>query len=172
MSATAAVSVRPAVPGDAAAIAGVQRRTWRAAYAELLPPAALELSESDLAEAWAPALRPASGGRVLVALEGAAVVGVAACSPADGDDEPGAGELGVLLVEPRWGRRGHGSRLMAAAVDLWREDGTGVVLTWVFEDDAVVAGFLEPTGWAPDAVGRTLEAEGRVVRQRRWRTTL
>ena len=28
-----------------------------------------------------------------------------------------------LLVEPRWGRRGHGSRLLAASVDLWRTDG-------------------------------------------------
>ena len=28
-----------------------------------------------------------------------------------------------LLVEPRWGRRGHGSRLLAASVDLWRADG-------------------------------------------------
>ena len=26
-----------------------------------------------------------------------------------------------LLVEPRWGRRGHGSRLLAACVDLWRD---------------------------------------------------
>ena len=32
-------------------------------------------------------------------------------------------ELSTLLVEPRWGRRGHGSRLVAASVDHWRGDG-------------------------------------------------
>ena len=36
---------------------------------------------------------------------------------------PGTAAVTDLLVEPRWGRRGHGSRLLAASVDLWREDG-------------------------------------------------
>ena len=56
---------------------------------------------------------------MLVALEQDNVVGFAALAPADPQaDEPDATvAVGPILVEPRWGRRGHGSRLMAAAVD-------------------------------------------------------
>jgi hypothetical protein len=57
-------------------------------------------------------------------------------------------------------------------VDLWREDGGGLAVTWVFESDAVVAGFLTSAGWGPDTAGRSLEAVDRTVRQRRWHTGL
>ena len=39
------VSVRPARPQDAERIARVQLETWRAAYAEVLPPEALALPD-------------------------------------------------------------------------------------------------------------------------------
>ena len=60
------------------------------------------------------------------------VVGFAASGPADeaalAPDEDHtvlakAAAITDVLVEPRWGRRGHGSRLLAASVDLWRTDG-------------------------------------------------
>ena len=40
-------------------------------------------------------------------------------------------QIAPLLVEPRWGRRGHGSRLLAAAVDHARADGFTRLITWV-----------------------------------------
>lgn len=169
------VSVRPARTSDAPAVARVQLATWRAAYADVLPAAALDLDPADVSAAWeqAVAAPPSPYHRVLVALDGQEVVGFAACEPAPDEDldEPAA-ELTALLVEPRWGRRGHGSRLVAAAVDLWREDEVPSAVTWVFESDAVVAGFLTSAGWGPDEVGRTLEAEETAVRQRRWHTAL
>jgi GNAT superfamily N-acetyltransferase len=169
------VSVRPARPGEAAAVARVQLATWHAAYADVLPADALALDPADVTAAWEQALAapPSPYHRVLVALEGDEVVGLASCEPAPDDDlEEAAGELAALLVEPRWGRRGHGSRLLAAAVDLWREDGVGLAVTWVFESDEVVAGFLTSAGWGPDTAGRSLEAVDRTVRQRRWHTGL
>ncbi len=83
---------------------------------------------------------------MLVAVEQAEqsyLVGFAASGPVDSEalapDEP-AEALGPdvvavtdLLVEPRWGRRGHGSRLLAASVDLWREDGFTGAVAWAFE---------------------------------------
>jgi GNAT superfamily N-acetyltransferase len=169
------VSVRPARAGDAAAVARVQLATWQAAYADVLPAEALALDVADVARAWEQALAqpPSAYHRVLVALEGEELVGLASCEPCPDEDlEASAGELSALLVEPRWGRRGHGSRLLAAAVDLWRADGVAEAVTWVFDSDAVVAGFLESAGWGPDTAGRTLEADGRSVRQRRWHTAL
>jgi len=169
------VSVRPAGPADAVAVARVQLATWHAAYADVLPADALALDPADVARAWEQALEapPSPYHRVLVALDGAEVVGLASCEPATDEDVEGAtGELTALLVEPRWGRRGHGSRLLAAAVDLWRADGVAQAVTWVFESDQVVAGFLTSSGWGPDTAGRTLEARDRSVRQRRWHTAL
>ena len=169
------VSVRPARPSDAPAVARVQLATWQAAYADVLPAAALALDPADVSAAWEQAVGapPSPHHRVLVALEGQEVVGFAACEPAPDEDldEPAA-ELTALLVEPRWGRRGHGSRLVAAAVDLWREESVPSAVTWVFESDAVVEAFLTSAGWGPDVVGRTLEAEQTAVRQRRWHTAL
>ena len=67
---------------------------------------------------------------MLVALEQNTVVGFAAFGPAElaGDEQPDPGRArrprwSTLLVEPRWGRRGHGSRLLAAVADLARRDG-------------------------------------------------
>ena len=165
------VSVRPAVPSDAAAIAHVQSMTWQTAYGDVLPTEALTLDVADVESAWSEAISraPSPHHRVLVAVDGDELVGFAACEPAtDYDLESRAAELTALLVEPRWGRRGHGSRLLAAAVDLWREESVDIAVTWVFETDAVVSGFLTSAGWGPDTVGRALgEAE-----QRRWHTSL
>jgi GNAT superfamily N-acetyltransferase len=169
------VSVRPARPSDAADVARVQLATWQAAYAEVLPAGALALDVADVTAAWEQAVGapPSPHHRVLVALDGQEVVGFAACEPAPDEDlDAPAAELTALLVEPRWGRRGHGSRLVAAAVDLWREEAVAQAVTWVFESDAVVAGFLTSAGWGPDVAGRTLEADGSAVRQRRWHTAL
>jgi len=163
------LSVRPAAPADAEAVARVQLATWRAAYADVLPPEALELDAGAVAAAWEQAVTspPSPRHRLLVAVDGGEVVGLAASEP--GEE---GGELTELLVEPRWGRRGHGSRLLAATVDLWREDGVERAVTWVFEQDAVLAGFLESAGWGPETVGRTAVVGSRTVRQRRWHTAL
>jgi GNAT superfamily N-acetyltransferase len=169
------VSVRPARPSDAGAVARVQLATWQAAYADVLPPSALALDPVDVESAWAQAISepPSQYHRVLVALDGSEVVGFAACEPASDEDLEGpAGDLTALLVEPPWGRRGHGSRLLAAAVDLWRQEQVTLAVSWVFETDTVVAGFLESAGWGPDTAGRSLEADGLAVRQRRWHTAL
>lgn len=169
------VSVRPARLSDAPAVARVQLATWQAAYADVLPAAALALDVADVTAAWEQAVGapPSPYHRVLVALDGQEVVGFAACEPAPDEDlEEPAAELTALLVEPRWGRRGHGSRLVAAAVDLWREEQVPSAVTWVFETDAVVEAFLTSAGWGPDVAGRTLEAGETAVRQRRWHTAL
>jgi GNAT superfamily N-acetyltransferase len=181
LTGTAEVSVRPAVPADAVEVARVQGTTWRAAFRGVLPDAVLDGWDAAAAEAaWAAAVTapptPAHG--VLVALDGARVVGFAAYGPpeVDPDERPDpAGpttELSVLLVEPRWGRRGHGSRLLAAVADLALGSGAARLQAWVAEDDEVTAGFLESAGWARDGWARTLDAAGTPLRELRWHTLL
>jgi GNAT superfamily N-acetyltransferase len=168
------VSVRPARPEDAERVARVQLSTWQTAYGDLLPPEALGLPLEQVAAVWLHAVEvpPSPQHRLLVALEGAELVGFAASSPATDDDlDPATtAEVTALAVEPRWGRRGHGSRLLAATVDHWRGDGFALGVTWAFESDGVTTAFLESAGWAFDGMGRGLDTGPRVVHQRRLHT--
>lgn len=174
------VSVRPARVGDVPEIARIQVQTWQAAYAHLLPARVLaEATEERARAAWAAAVDapPSPAHRVLVALEQDRVVGFAAfgpAEPADADDPAaaGAGQIHALLVEPRWGRRGHGSRLLAAVVDHLRADGTDRALAWVVDGDAASTRFFTSAGWAPDGYARTLEDAGRTVRESRLHASL
>ena len=171
-------SVRPALPSDAAEIARIQVVTWRTAYRALLPAALLDDWDADTATAtWRSAVAspptPAHG--VLVALERNTLVGFAAFGPAElaaGEaSDPGGPttEVSTLLVEPRWGRRGHGSRLLAAVADVARGSGAARLQVWLPEGDGVSAGFYESAGWARDGWARTLDTGGdEPLREIRW----
>jgi GNAT superfamily N-acetyltransferase len=181
LTGSADVSVRPARPDDAAEVARVQVVTWRTAYRGVLPMAVLDNWDADAATAaWRRAVEtpPTPGHGVMVALEGQTVVGFAAFGTPEltGDEQPHAAgpssELSTLLVEPRWGRRGHGSRLLAAVTDVVRAGGAVRLQTWVLEPDRVSAGFYESTGWAPDGWARILETGGDPLREIRWHTLL
>ncbi len=179
---SADVSVRPARPDDAAEIARVQVVTWRTAYRALLPTAVLDEWDAEAATAsWhtAVATPPTPGHGVLVALERNSVVGFAAYGPAElaaGEPSDPAGpttELSTLLVEPRWGRRGHGSRLLAAVADVARSGGVARLQVWLPEADAVSAGFYDSAGWAPDGWARTLDTgDAEPLREIRWHALL
>jgi len=181
LTGSAEVSVRPARPEDAADIARVQAVAWRTAYRSVLPAEVLDgWDEAAAAESWRAAVEspPTPGHLVLVALDGDAVVGFTAFGPAelgDGESSDPAGatvEIATLLVEPRWGRRGHGSRLLAAVVDLTRPQCVARLWTWLPEPDRVSASFLESAGWEPDGWSRTLDTGGSPLRELRWQTLL
>ncbi|MET8835275.1 GNAT family N-acetyltransferase [Micromonospora sp. NPDC004540] len=173
--------VRPARPEDAGEIARLQLATWRVAYRRILPRHVLDnLDEAYLARRWSAAVQepPSGAHRVLVAVEQAEqsyLVGFAASGPADAEalapGEPaealadGVAAVTDLLVEPRWGRRGHGSRLLAAMVDHWREDGFTRAVAWAFDADAATRKFLTSTGWEPDGAARALDVEDMLVPQ-------
>ncbi len=170
--------VRAATTADAAEIARIQLSTWRTAYAELLPAATWEdLSEQEVARHWADTI---SGGpaHVLVATEGPWAVGFCAAglapelesAAADGTpaaDASAVALLSTLLVEPRWGRRGHGGRLVARTAEVLRQEGITRGITWTVESDSASMFFFRRIGWAPDGTVRTLEADGRIVRELR-----
>ena len=174
------VSVRAARADDVAEIARIQVDTWRTAYDAVLPAPVLEgLSVQAAQAAWAAAVQspPSPYHRVLVAQEQNWTVGFAALAPAD-DLEPGDPEpattvlLGPVLVEPRWGRRGHGSRLLAAAVDHARGDGMTRAIVWVPESDTASRDFFVSAGWAPDGLARALDTGAGEVREIRLHTSL
>jgi len=169
------LSVRAARAGEADAVAAVQVAAWRDRYAALLPPSALAgLDPVAVAAQWRAGIErpPTPRHRLLVALEANAVRGFAAVGPATDDDAHGAGELLTLLVLPGAERRGHGSRLLAAAVAGWRETGLQEAVTWVLDGDTALRAFLQESGWGGDGATRMLDAGERAVGQVRLHTDL
>ena len=172
------VSVRPARPEDAAELGRIQVDTWRTAYATILPAPVLDaLSASTAATAWAAAIEqpPTPKHHVLVAMEQQWRVGFVALGPAADleaeDPEPATtAAIAPILVEPRWGRRGHGSRLLAAAVDHARADGLTRAVAWIPEGDVPSREFLSSAGWAPDGLVRALDTGAGELREIRLHT--
>lgn len=162
--------VHLATADDLAEIIRIHRETWRLAYSELLPPEVLDALDAD--ESWAHAVRQ---GAVLKATEGEWTVGfvVAGKAPddevadADGSPPPDADTTALLsvLVEPRWGRRGHGTRLVAEAARKLTEGGATRGIAWVPEADKASRNFYERLGWTGDGTVRTLDAGGRPLRE-------
>ena len=176
MRGVADVAVRAARPADVPEIARIQVDTWRTAYRRFLPESVLAaLDVTAAAQAWEAAVvsPPSPAHHVLVATEGSDTVGFAAVGPsAEEDARPGEAEVAALLVEPRWGRRGHGSRLLAAAVDFLRQDGVTGLVAWVPDGDLASTAFYQSAGWEPDGTARILEADGGSVRETRWHVAL
>jgi len=178
---TADVSVRVAVPGDEAGIASVQLAAWRAAYAQTFGAGALDLlDEAAVVARWRDAIAspPAGTFHVLVALAGPRLVGFVSlapvAAPANAADQTPGGVLLALEVAPDEQRVGHGSRLLAAAVDTLRTDGADQVITWVGEGDEARERFLSSAGLRPDGAVRELasgpgpDGERVVLHERRW----
>ncbi|WP_235737350.1 GNAT family N-acetyltransferase [Nocardioides alcanivorans] len=180
MSPTADTSVRVAWADDAPAIAAVQLRLWQEQYADLLPPEVVDAWRAEqFAEQWRRALgRPADARqRVLVALERARVTGFVITAPADDPDcDPVAdGQLDELNVDPAERGRGHGSRLLQAAVDTMASDRFTRAVCWLNSDDDARRAFLTSTGWAADGAHRELDLAGDgtlLVKQVRLHTAL
>ena len=164
MSPTADVSVRIAWADDAAAIAALQVRTWREVYADVVPADALPDDVEAAAAAWQASLsRPRDArNRVLVALERNRVVGFALTSAAaDPDCDPVAdGELAEVTLDPSERAKGHGSRLLQAAVDTLAADRFTRAVSWVNAGDDALRTFLTEAGWAPDTAHRELDLDG------------
>ncbi len=161
---TADVSVRIAWTDDADSIAAVQLRAWAELYADLVPAGTLPTDVEAVSAQWRLALaKPADARhRVLVALERNRVVGFALTSPAaDPDCDPVAdGELAEVTLDPPERGKGHGSRLLQAAVDTLSADRFTRAVSWVNAGDDALRTFLTDAGWAPDTAHRELDLDG------------
>lgn len=171
-------TVRTAWPAEAADIAPIQRRVWVEEWSA--EEAAALLSGTDLrsmAEAWNEAIvrPPEARCRVLVALEGQQVVGFAATAPSDDEDAgPRDGMVTEFAIDPVARGKGHGSRLMNAAIDTLRTDGFTTATWWLRTTNDPLRAFLQSAGWQPDGATQvfTADDEGFTVKQVRLRVQI
>ncbi len=171
-SAPAAVVVLPAGPSDAGAIADVRIRSWRAAYAGIVPAGFLDgLNLAAETARWEGVLVKPRGAWVRVAFAGSppAVAGWMVAGPARHDDEAGFGELYAIYVDPAAQGRGIGRALMDAGVRGLATRGFREAVLWVFEANAPARGFYERMGWAPDGAAKALDIGGAAPVEVRYR---
>lgn len=174
--------VRLARIPDVDDVAAVNIDAWRLRFAGVVPDEVLAgLDPQDLAMVWASGILnpPTPGHRLLVAVDDEQVVGYAAIGPGqDPDADAETVELLALEVAPSRQRQGHGSRLMAAAIDHARGSGWTTALTWCPVHDEVRRSFLQSAGWGPDtayrdvAVGMAADGTDLLVREVRLATLI
>ena len=168
------VSIRRATPDDAEAIADVHARSWQVTYRGLVPDAVIEgvvdgraaragLAREMMAVADAPH-------HVFVALEGAAIVGMAAAGPArDPDASATTGELEAIYLAPEAIGRGIGRTLHDRAVADLRERGFTEATLWVLRENQRARRFYEAAGWQTDGETKDEERPGGTLHELRYR---
>ena len=65
-----------------------------------------------------------------------------------------------LTVDPGERGKGHGSRLLQAAIDTMRADRFTRAVLWAIASDDALRRFLTDAGWAPDTAHRELDLDG------------
>lgn len=173
--------VRPARAEDLTAIGQVQATTMLASleaghtaeHSAPLPQGVRAMIAAPvIAAGWEAAVTepPSPEHHVLVATTAQAdavsrtVVGLLGLAPTQSMDAEGqvdeagvqAVEVTALGVEPASQRRGHGSRLLAAAVDLARQDGARALVAWAVRGDESISRLLSSVGMAPTGAHRVL----------------
>jgi GNAT superfamily N-acetyltransferase len=144
-----ALSIRPAGPGDAPAIASVRVDAWRTTYRGTVPDAPLdEMSVEASTALWDRVLNapPNTAAAVFVAVRDNEVVGFAAGSLL-GEPKHGAdAELTAVYVRHDYRRAGLGRRLVEPVVQAMRSRGAHALIVWVIAGNKPARAFYEALG--------------------------
>jgi GNAT superfamily N-acetyltransferase len=127
--------IRRAVPADAEAIAAVQARGWRHAFADIVEPDRMPDPEEQ-GPRFADFI--AGGGEVLVFDQDGRIAGFAVVV---------GEELRALYVDPPAQGAGVGSALLDAALEALRADGHAEAFLWTFEANGLARAFYERHRW-------------------------
>lgn len=142
------MTLRAALPADAAAIARVHVASWRTTYPGMLPDSYLASLDADEYTArWARTLEDRyNPSDVLVAEEAGRVVGFASCGRERDHDLHYEGELYAIYLLREAQGRGHGRALIQASAALLFGHGWTSMVAWVLRDNAAARGFYERLG--------------------------
>jgi ribosomal protein S18 acetylase RimI-like enzyme len=135
MRTTGEITIRPARPDDAAAIARTDVETWQAAYAGILgTPYLAGLTTGRREIGWGHVIRR-SPNDVQVAVNAAGeVIGFGSCGTSRGDPDFPA-EVFTLYVAPDWQNQGVGRRLLLAMFRRLVAQGHKAAIIWVLREN-------------------------------------
>ena len=154
------LSLREARPDDLDDVASVFLACWRVSYTGVLPEPVVALFDEAGARAlWQRALeRPRTGTVGVVAQGDRGVVGIIRLGT--DPDEPEAGHVFSLYVDPSAQGSGIGGRLLEEADRRFRVAGRREATLWVFAANTVARRFYARHGWQPDGGERVEDAYG------------
>lgn len=170
--------IRLATPDDAPAIARVHIRSWQQAYRGQLPDSFLEALDASLERRttnWAAQIEASERSRqqVLVAERDGALLGFAACGPAQGTPpDLQLGEVYSIYLDPNEWSRGYGRPLLQAATDRLRRAGFTEAILWVLDTNQRARRFYDRAGWKPDGQTKKDERGPVVLNEVRYRVSL
>jgi ribosomal protein S18 acetylase RimI-like enzyme len=161
---SAGVALRSAGPQDAASLARILVRTWRARYVGLVGDEVLDgLDEGGFARWFEQVLAPSTRHAVTLAEVDGEHAGFIHIGPQE--DEPSNGHVFSFYVVPPHSGRGIGPRLLSHALAELTGQGYPAVTLWVFKDNAPTVALYTRAGFQPDGAERVEPAYG-VVEQR------
>ena len=167
------MTVRDAIPQDAAEVAGVHVRSWQAAYRGLFPDDYLDglRAEDRMAHYTFGDSRPGHPATI-VAVAGNTICGFATTGPSQDEDAADAGELYAIYLDPHvWGR-GIGRALMAEARARLSRRGFAAAILWVLVGNEPAQRFYRADGWQPDGHRRQEDVWGVSADEVRYRRCL
>ncbi|BBK34547.1 ribosomal protein S18 acetylase RimI-like enzyme [Stella humosa] len=142
----AAAAIRTAGPGDAAAIAALHARSWRAAYRGILPDTYLDGPLlADRTVYWQAALALSDPGLVVLVLEG--TPGMAGFAAARIPDPDGYGAcIDNLHLAPELRGQGQGRTLLGALAGRLAGMGVSDACLWLFDGNHTAGRFYARLG--------------------------
>lgn len=161
------VAVRPARPGDEVAIGRIQIDSWVGALGERLGRKRHDaFDRAAIVSGWASSISqpPTPGHKVFVATCDGVVVGFTAVAPPN--------QIIAFEIDPERRRRGHGSRLLAAAVDHLKAHGATEMKLWSLSNDKIREQFLRSAGFGESGMTRELDGPGIAIPERLWHASL
>lgn len=145
------ISIRPARPSDASALATVHDASWREAYRGIVPGVALERMVAYRGPQWW--RRAASRTRSLIVLDlGNRIAGYASFGPTRSASLPQQGEIDELYLDPVFQGLGLGTQLFATARRELTARRCKGLLAWALQDNARACSFYERLGGRGAAV--------------------
>jgi len=162
------VTIRPATPQDAGAIARIHIASWREAYAGIVPDEYLASLDEDAREERWTAILSDEPSRTWIARVAQRTVGFASIGPSrDEDAEPGDLELYSIYLDPEsWGR-GVARDLMRTILSEVPE--TTPMSLWVIADNGRAQHFYKRHGFAADSIERLEQYGDKSVTEVRYR---
>ncbi|MBV7542350.1 GNAT family N-acetyltransferase [Acidovorax sp. sic0104] len=170
------LSIRPAQPGDAAAIARIHVAAWQAAYAGIIDEAYLAALSAAQREAyWAKAIAQGDPEVLLAQDDGQGgnrgdVAGWIALGDCRDPGAPAArGEVWAIYVDPARWSRGLGHALWQHARERLQARGKSEASLWVLAANAQARGFYTRQGFAPESNGvKNIAVAGATLQELRY----